>query len=303
MPGRIVEIAEDNRYLNTERGFLVVSSGKQEIGRIPLDDIDALVTHANGLVYSNNLLVRLAERNIPFVLCADNHNPVGLLLSIVGYHAQAKRFDTQIAASKPTNKRLWASIIKSKITFQAQILSEFSINTIPVRSLIEKVKTGDGTNVEAQAARRYWRLLFGDEFRRDRDRNDINSLLNYGYTVLRAGCARAVLSAGLHPTLGIHHTNESNGMRLVDDIVEPFRPIVDYVVKTIANDLSDVTLTPEIKAKLVHCLYTDMQTVDGKSPASVCMQRLATSLAQVYSGDRRLLDLPSSICFKDLNSD
>lgn len=292
MLGRIVEVAEDNRYLSVDRGFLSVKDGSSEVGRLPLDDILAVITHAHGLTYSNNLLVKLAELNVPFVLCAANHRPVGMLLAIEGNYSQAKRFDAQIAASKPVNKRLWASIVKAKISLQAAALTKLDINNKPVEALISKVTSGDKSNIEAQAARRYWRLLYGADFRRDRDAADENAMLNYGYTVFRAACARAVLSAGLHPTLGIHHSNQANAMRLVDDLIEPFRPIVDVTVKNIVDDGNE-ELCGEVKRQLVHSLYTDMVLGDATTPASLCMQRLATSLAQVYMGERDTLDLPS----------
>lgn len=296
MLGRIVEIAEDDRHLKVERGFLVVKKGSEEIGRIPLDDILAVVTHAHGLTYTNNLLVSLADRNIPFVLCAANHMPVGILLAVQGNYSQAKRFDAQIAASKPLNKRLWAEVVKTKISMQAAVLDKSKINSIPVEALITKVSSGDKSNVEAQAARRYWKLLYGSEFRRNRDAEDENMLLNYGYTVFRAACARAVLSAGLHPTLGIHHSNQSNSTRLVDDLIEPFRPIVDITVKQLIKQGHN-QLSVFSKRQLVHCLYTDMMIGDAITPASLCMQRLATSLAQVYMGERNSLELPSDFIF------
>src|SRR5690606_29166074 len=148
-------------------------------------------------------LVALAERGAPFVLCAANHNVVGMLLSIDGNFQQAKRLDAQIAASKPTHKRLWAEIIRSKLQQQAAALEAAGAPTAPLSALAAKVRSGDPDNLEAQGARRYWGLLFGSDFRRDQDGDDLNALLNYGYTVLRAATARSVVAAGLHPTLGI----------------------------------------------------------------------------------------------------
>ena len=294
MLGRIVEIIHDARHLSSYRGFMLVhetGGERRELGRIPLDDIAAVIVSAHGLSYTNNLLVALAERGSPFVLCGANHNAVGMLLALDGSFQQAKRFDAQLAASKPAHKRLWTTLVKAKLRQQAAVLDQAGIPSAPVAALVARVRSGDPDNREALAARRYWNLLFGDRFRRDRNGGGLNILLNYGYTVLRAATARAVVAAGLHPTLGVHHCNEGNPMRLVDDLMEPFRPLVDLVVWRISRQ-QEPELTPEVKRSLVETLSTDMPTTAGLTPVSVCLQRLATSLAQVYLGERKQLDLP-----------
>ncbi|MBZ0071511.1 MAG: type II CRISPR-associated endonuclease Cas1 [Gammaproteobacteria bacterium] len=294
MIGRIVEVADNRRHLFVSRGFMVVQDTEgehKELGQIPLDDITAVIANAHGLSYSNNLLVALAERGAPFVLCAANHNTVGMLWPVDGNFQQAKRFDAQLAANKPTHKRLWADIVKSKLQQQAAALGAAGATTAPLTALVTKVRSGDPDNLEAQGARRYWGLLFGEDFRRDQNGSGLNGLLNYGYTVLRAATARAVVAAGLHPTLGLHHRNEGNPMRLVDDLMEPFRPLIDLLVWQL-RQRGESQVSPKTKRALVHSLYDDMQTCSGATPAMVCMQRLAVSLAQVYLGERDKLDLP-----------
>jgi len=294
MIGRIVEVADDRRHLFMHRGFMVVQDSegeRKELGQVPLDDIAAVIANAHGLSYTNNLLVALSERGAPFVLCAANHNAVGMLLPIEGNFEQAKRIEAQIAASLPTHKRLWAAVVKSKLEQQAAALEATGAPTAPLTALIAKVKSGDPENVEAQGAQRYWRLLFGDVFRRDQDGGGLNGMLNYGYTVLRACTARAVIAAGLHPSIGLHHSNDNNAMRLVDDVMEPFRPIIDLKVWHLRRNGED-QVTPETKRALVRTLYDDMQTEAGATPVMVCTQKLATSLAQVYLGERDKLDLP-----------
>lgn len=294
MIGRIVEVADDQRHLFVSHGFLVVletEGERKELGQVPLDDIGAVIANAYGLSYTNNLLVALAERGAPFVLCAANHNTVGILWPLDGNHQQAKRFDAQLAASKPTHKRLWADIVRSKLLQQAAALEAAGTLGAPLTALVAKVRSGDPDNLEAQGARRYWGLLFGDDFRRDQSGDGLNALLNYGYTVLRAATARAVAAAGLHPTLGVHHQNEGNPMRLVDDLMEPFRPMVDLLVWQLQRR-GESQISPDTKRALVRSLYDDMQTSSGATPTMVCMQRLAVSLAQVYLGERDKLDLP-----------
>jgi CRISP-associated protein Cas1 len=294
MLGRIVEIADDNRHLLLSRGFMVVqdSTGKRgALGQVPIDDIAAVIANAYGLSYTNNLLVALAERGAPFVLCSSNHNAVGMLLSLDGNFQQAKRFDAQIAATLPLKKKLWASIVKTKLTQQAAALDAIGAVSIPLSALVKKVRSGDPDNFEAQGARRYWSLLFGNGFRRDQQGPGINAMLNYGYTVLRACTARAVVAAGLHPTLGMHHSNEGNAMRLVDDLMEPFRPVIDLKVWHL-NKLNKTEITPETKRSLVMALYDDMLSNAGATPVMVCIQDLATSLAKVYTGEKAQLELP-----------
>ncbi|TAJ77763.1 MAG: type II CRISPR-associated endonuclease Cas1 [Gallionellaceae bacterium] len=294
MIGRIVEVADDRRHLFLSRGFLVVQDTegeRKELGQVPLDDISAVIANAHGLSYTNNLLVALAERCAPFVLCAANHNAVGMVLPIEGNYQQAKRYDAQIAANQPLIKRLWAEIVKSKLQQQAAALEAAGSPFVPLQALVRKVRSGDPDNFEAQGARRYWGLLFGDSFRRDQQGGGINGMLNYGYTVLRATTARSIVAAGLHPTIGLHHSNEGNAMRLVDDLMEPFRPVIDLKVWQLQKQ-GESEITPETKRALVRTLYDDMQSSAGATPVMVCTQKLATSLAQVFMGEKDKLDLP-----------
>ena len=294
MIGRIVEIADDKRHLFVNRGFLVVrdtDGERKELGQIPLDDIAAVIANAHGITYTNNLLVALAERGVPFVLCAPNHNAVGMLLTLDGHHVQSKRIEAQLKASPPTHKRLWAAVVRSKLEQQAAALEAAGGPVAPLSALVSKVRSGDPENLEGVGARRYWRLLFGEDFRRDQDAGGANALLNYGYTVARASTARAVVAAGLHPSIGLHHSNDANPLRLVDDLMEPFRPIVDLKVWQLVRN-GEGQVTPDTKRALVRTLYDDMQTSVGATPVMVCMQKLATSLAQVYLAERDKLDLP-----------
>ena len=298
MIGRIVEIADDRRHLFVNRGFMVVRDTeanepgeRKELGQVPLDDIAAVIANAHGISYTNNLLVALAERGAPFVVCAANHNVAAMLFPIDGHHVQAKRIEAQIAAAQPVHKRMWAAVVKSKLEQQASALEAAGAPPAPLSALVSKVKSGDPDNIEGQGARRYWGLLFGEGFRRDQDGEGLNSLLNYGYTIARSATARAVVAAGLHPSIGLHHSNDANPMRLVDDLMEPFRPIVDLKVWQLHRH-GESHITPETKRALVRTLYDDMQTSAGATPVMVCMQKLATSLAQVYLGEREKLDLP-----------
>lgn len=294
MLGRIIEVASEGRRLTKERGFLVIHDRDAELARIPLDDIAAVISNAHGLTYTNNVLVALAERNAPLVVTAANHIPVAFLWSVSAHHAQAGRMDAQIAATLPLKKRLWSQIVKGKLRQQAAVLEACGASPALITALIPKIRVGDPANIEAQAARRYWSRLFGEQFRRDRDAQGINALLNYGYTIMRSATARAVMAAGLHPSLGLHHSNKQNSMRLVDDLMEPFRPIIDWQVLTLHRDGINA-VTPEAKRTLVNSLYLDLDSALGRTPVMVCLQRLAVSLAQAYEGDSEQLEMPLAI--------
>ncbi len=188
-------------------------------------------------------------------------------------------------------KRLWQQIVQAKILAQGATLAAVGAEPGGFRLLARKVRAGDPDNVEAEAARRYWPLLLGREFRRDQDGGGLNGLLNYGYAILRAATARAVMAAGLHPSLGLMHSNRGNAMVLVDDLMEPFRPIVDREVHRLKSDgVADVT--PDAKAALARTMIIDLPADDGISPVMTCLERLASSLAKAYSGDADRLVLP-----------
>ncbi|MDW8313262.1 MAG: type II CRISPR-associated endonuclease Cas1 [Burkholderiales bacterium] len=294
MIGRIVEIAEDCRHVSVSRGFVVVretEGERKELARIPIDDVAAVIANGHGLTYTNNLVVALAQRGAPLAVCGPNHNVVGMLVPVEGHHVQAKRFDAQIGARKPLLKRAWTQIVRAKLSQQAAVLEAVGAPSVPLTALAKRVRSGDPDNLEAQAARRYWALLFGEEFRRDPREPGANGLLNYGYTILRTCMARSVVAAGLHPTVGLHHANQGNSMRLVDDLIEPFRPLVDFKVWKLLR-LGEKEVTASSKRALARTLFEDLPTPIGLSPVFLCVQRLAASLAQVFLGERKTLELP-----------
>lgn len=293
MIGRVVEIAEDGRFLSADRGFMTVSAEGRELGRVPLDDIAVLLVNAHGVTYTNNLIRELAQRTAVVVLCGPNHTPFAWLWPLVGHHAQAARMRAQIDAGKPLCKRLWQMLVQAKIEQQGAALAALGRPAGGFRLLAREVRSGDPDNLEAQAARRYWPLVFGPDFRRDRSQPGINGLLNYGYTVLRSATARAVVAGGLHPSIGIHHRNRTDDMVLVDDLMEPFRPIVDIVVaRLVEQGRADVT--PEVKRELAAVTSFDLRTQAGTTPLSGCLERLASSLGQAFETGDAKLDLPLS---------
>ncbi|WP_245197260.1 type II CRISPR-associated endonuclease Cas1 [Labrys sp. LIt4] len=289
---RIVDIATDGRHLHALRGFLVVSEGRQEVGRVPLDDIAAVIVHAHGTTWTTNLVVALAERAVPMVLCAANHAPVAVCLPLDGHHGQNARMRAQWEAGRPLAKQLWREIVIAKIRWQAAVLEARGTEAGAFEMLVRRVRSGDPDNIEAQAARRYWPLLMGEEFRRDRDAGGANGLLNYGYTILRSLLARSVVAAGLHPSIGIHHANRGNAFALADDLVEPFRPLVDALtLQLLAQGCQEVT--PPAKRAFAGLIALDLTGENGTTPVSAAATRLAQSLARCFeTGNSNELVLP-----------
>ena len=258
-------------------------------GRVPLDDIAAVILHAHGVTWTTRVATELAKRGAPLVICDTNQAPVAVLLSLEGHHAQGARIRDQWSASRPLPKQLWKQIVAAKITTQAGLLAALGRREVaPLLDLARRVRSGDPENLEAQAARKYWPALMGPDFRRNRSQGGANSLLNYGYTVLRACVARSIVTAGLNPSIGLHHENRGNAFALADDLIEPFRPLVDAaVLELIDAGISEVT--PEAKRRLASIIAVDL-SVDGQvTPLTVAVRRLAHSLVVSFRERRAAL--------------
>ncbi len=297
---RIVDIATDGRHLSAHRGFLIVAQDRVEVGRVPLDDVAAVVVHAHGVTWSTNLAVALAERGAILLLCGSNHAPVAVCLPLAGHHAQNGRMRAQWEAGKPLSKQLWRRLVVAKIRWQAAALTAQGQSAGAFDLLARRVGSGDPDNVEAQAARRYWPLMMGAGFRRDRAADGANALLNYGYTILRSMCARAVVAAGLHPSIGVHHANRGNPFALADDVIEPFRPLVDVMtLRLLANGVAGVT--PAAKQAFAALIAFDLPGEAGITPVANAAGRVAQTLAAAFhSGRSADLWLPSPPAAADL---
>lgn len=279
---RIVDIGTDGLSLSLHRGFLIVSKEREEVGRIALDDIHAMIVHAHGCTWTGNIVAALAERGAPIVFCGTNHSPVSVTLPLEGHHAQGARVRAQWAAGRPLAKQLWRRVVIAKIVMQGSLLAARGAAGAGAFDLLaRRVRSGDPGNLEAQAARRYWPALMGADFRRDRDAGGTNALLNYGYAVMRATLARAVVAAGLHPTIGIHHANRGNAFALADDLVEPFRPLVDALVVSMIGQGAD-TLDPLLKRRFARLIAFDVVVGGETSPVAVAAARFAQSLARSF---------------------
>ena len=291
MIGRVVDVSSDNVHLSVDRGFVKLSRSKEQLGEIALDDISAILVHGRGCSFTSNLCEKLSEHNILLVICGSNHVPVAFVTPLSGHFEQGKRMQAQAEASRPLRKRLWQQIVTAKILAQANALELIGNPQPGVKEMARRVRSGDPENIEAQSARRYWSAMMGEEFRRDRNSEGINSLLNYGYAVLRASASRSILASGLHPSLSLHHISRGDSFRLADDLMEPFRPWVDYTVWRTVQTNGD-KLTRETKLLIVEVLILDLTSERGISPLQVCLDKLAVSLAQVFLGAREKLEFP-----------
>lgn len=291
---QVIEVSGEGRHLSLSRGFLAISGPDGPLGQVPLDDIEAVIAASPAISYTNQALSALAERGTPVAICGSNFAPIAWLLPIDGHHAQGNRIQAQADASEPTRKRIWSALVRAKVEAQALALERLGGNPIPLRALLREIKSGDPGNVEALAAQRYFPAMFGHGFRRDRELEGPNCLLNYGYTVLRAATARAIIGAGLHPSLSVFHKSRGDALRLADDIMEPFRPAVDLVVAQMTAQ-GGSRLDPAIKRHLAHVLHLDYTTTEGRTPLTTCLVRLCVSLAQIYTAERQTLALPKPL--------
>ena len=230
MAWRIIGINNPARLSLSNNQLLIE---QDEVVSLPIEDIDSLVLDSYGITTTANLLTALATGGTTVVICNDKHLPASILLPYSQHSRQAKISRLQIAASQPLRKQLWQTIIVQKITNQADVLQHFQLNHTPLRDLASKVYSGDKTNRESQAARHYFSELLEDSTRRKPMWH--NAALNYGYALLRSSIARHIAARGLIASQGIFHRSELNSFNLADDIIEPYRPIVDeYILSHVA---------------------------------------------------------------------
>lgn len=228
---RLVDLSEHGAYVHVKNKHLILEADNVEMAQVTLDEIAAVCLTHPAIRISKSALSCLAENGSVVIVANEKHLPVGMFVPLTGNFVQAKRFSQQAALSLPTKKQLWKRLIQAKIRAQSNLIKELYGDDDGLSEYVSQVRSGDRTNVEAVAAKKYWRLLFRNlAFARQRDGGWPNSALNYGYAVLRALSARAICAAGLHPSLGIHHKNQFNSFCLADDIMEPYRVLVDRAV-------------------------------------------------------------------------
>ncbi len=308
---RTIEVSREPAHLCVRLNQLTLTRGDLTIRSIPCEDIGVVVVDHPQATYSHAALATLAQADATLVVCGKDHLPVAVMLPLADHTQVVWRAREQIAASKPLCKRLWQQLVQAKIRAQADNLAAGSSARRRLLQLAGEVRSGDPTNVEAQAAKVYWSawLVQAPEdgrtdlgsFRRDPDGVGANALLNYGYAVMRAAVARALVAAGLLPSLGLHHSHRANAFCLADDLLEPLRPLVDERMRELLmagqNDLDQPT-----KAALLELLAAPMETEQGSGPLLVTLHRFAASLVQCFQGTSRRLDIPRTCASTDTDA-
>lgn len=281
-------------YLSVKDKQLVVEvKDEAQPKTVPIEDIGFMLIESMQITLSMPLINELMNNNVVVIFCDAKHHPQSMLLSMEGNHQQTEVYRQQVAASEPLKKNLWKQTVVAKITNQAKALAKLGIDSNPLPHLAQQVKSGDVDNREGMAARLYWKKLFGDNFIRDRYGDWPNGLLNYGYTIVRAAVARALVGSGLLPSFGIFHCNRYNAFCLADDIMEPYRPFVDLCVWDIYQKYPEVMIVEkELKAEILTILSSDVAMKKQTRPLMVAITHTTASLVACFTGTKKLIEYP-----------
>jgi CRISPR-associated protein Cas1 len=293
MTDRVLDFSELPAHLSIRNRLLVIKRDGVELDAIPCEDIAAVIASNRDVLFTQAVLADLAAAGAIFIACDERSMPASMLLPLDAHHAQSARFRLQTEISEPRRKRLWQSIVRAKIRAQGTVLKETTGDAGGLPALIDRVGSGDVANVEARAARRYWSCLFAPHpFQRSDLDDPRNHVLNYGYAVLRAVTARAICASGLHPSLSLFHTNAQNPFGLADDLMEPFRPVVDRVVVQLARE-RDLRLDPPVKRRLIAAVLARLEIGGERRTLVDALFRLAQSLVRAYAEAGSTLWLPA----------
>ena len=289
---RVIDISEQ-AYLHVLHSQLCVEKNDIRVATIPIEDLGILILQHPGIVITQSVVTRCQKNNTAILFCDERHLPISITLPLwTGHSLHTKVLREQLSASVATQKRLWQQVVRAKITEQALTLESLDRNAIRLRRLVAKVRSGDPDNCEAQAAIEYWKRLMGNDFRRDVNADGINALLNYGYAVVRAMVARAIVGTGLHPAMGLHHKNQYNGLCLADDMMEPLRPWVDAVVYNLETAGAGTGITQQSKELLLGILGQDVVYKKKKMPLMTSMHYVASELKQALNDRSISLSFP-----------
>lgn len=283
-------------YLNTKHEQLVVTYPEENNPpkTVPIEDIGMVILENPQITLTNGLLTKLVQNKAAVVNCNKQHLPCSLLQPLVGHTEQSERMRNQLNASLPLKKNLWQQTVSAKIENQATHLLRRGKNHKKLARWASEVKSGDTQNHEAVAAAHYWQNLFDIEgFTRYQKGIPPNNLLNYGYAILRAVTARALISSGMLPGVGIFHRNKYNAYCLADDIMEPYRPFVDDLVYELVETGENIEeLNTFLKTQLLQIPAIDVN-IDGKiSPLMVAMSRTTNSLYDCFANLNRKILYP-----------
>lgn len=282
-------------HLSFSNAQLVIDiKGEQKITKtIPIEDIGVVIIEHPQITLSMNVLDALIKSNVAVVSCDDHYMPSGMFLPLDGHNTQTERIRNQLNASEPLKKQLWQQTIKCKIENQAAVLEKLGIDGNRLKLLASKVLSGDTSNLEAQAAAFYWQQLYGSDFVRSRKMESPNAQLNYGYAILRSLVARALSASGMYPSVGIHHRNKYNAFCLADDIMEPYRPFVDWqVINMFDGTELETGLTKDQKIKLLSLPQLDISVQQLTRPLFHAVSITTASLYKCFDGEIRKVSYP-----------
>ncbi len=283
-------------HLSNSQFVIKLKSGEKETLRsIPVEDIGMIILDHPQISITHSLCQKLIANNTAIVWCNAQHLPFGITLSMSDNDTYSKKIHYQINASIPLKKQLWKQTIEAKINNQALVLKKLGYNYIDLIHLSSKVKSGDSENLEAYAAARYWeKLLEPYQTTRGQYEDPPNNMFNYAYAILRAIIARSLVGSGLNPVLGMHHHNKYNPYCLADDIMEPFRPIIDLYIFQYLKKRESIpeVLGREEKAFILNLATIDIYIEGKKSPLMVACQRTTASLMKCYLGEVKNLAYP-----------
>lgn len=276
------------------RQLVIQNKETRDESSVPIEDIGFVIIENNQVYVSIPAINALAENNAAVVFCNEKHLPFSMNLPLDCNTIQNQLFTAQIESSLPTKKRCWKQIIEFKIKNQAKVLEKYNINSVKLKQFASEVKSGDATNREAMAAKLYWDLLIGDvDWVRTRYGEYPNNLLNYGYAILRAATARALIGSGLLPTLGIHHHNKYDAYALADDMMEPYRPYIDdEIIAYMKTADKTEELTTDFKKSILNVLTRDVLIGKVTRPLMIALTITSSSLAKVFGSDAENLSLP-----------
>lgn len=304
---RVIEISTRSLHLSVRHAQLCLhepgEARNEAVRSIPCEDVGVVLIEHPHTTISQAAMAQLAEHGAVVIFCGLDHLPAAMSLPLSRNSEVAARLREQIESGKPIRKRIWAGLIRGKIRAQADNLAHDTVVAKKLRVLAREVRSGDPANVEAHAARLYWRAWLTDAgrenlrraqkeaFRRDTDGDGVNALLNYGYAVLRAAVARALVAAGLQPALGIHHTNRSNAFALADDLMEPLRPAVDRIVQGLVLQ-GRMDIEPASKRALLGLLHAGVEFAGQTGPLMVVLHRYTAAFLRCLRGEDKAIEIP-----------
>ena len=281
---RIVDISE-RAYIHIKHQQLLIDKEGGVVGKIPIEDLGMLILQHPAIVITQKVIIDCQKNKVVIIFCDEKHLPYSVILPVIdGHTLHQKVMRIQVGAKKPIAKKIWKQIIQQKIMEQEKTLFLAGIESAIFCRLSSKVKSGDTTNQEAQAAQHYWPLLFGKSFRRNYEDAGVNALLNYGYAIVRALVARAIVAGGLHPAIGIHHHNQYNALCLADDLMEPFRPWVDWLVHQIWLENKKAKIDKNTKQNMLGLLGETVYMNKKTMPMMIACHYLVADFKRCLEG-------------------